>query len=71
MLSYSLYCNCFEKGIFCVDERMQETEFAKGFSSQFGVEELDRPAQSHDLNLFNAFGMNWNADCEPDRLASV
>lgn len=35
------------------------------------MEELDRPAQSHDLDLSNAFGMNWNADCEPDHLASV
>lgn len=31
MFYYDLYCNCFEKGILCVHERMQETKFTKGF----------------------------------------
>lgn len=36
---------------------------------QFGVEELDRPSQSRDLNHpppSNICGMNWNADRDPD-----
>ena len=32
---------------------------------EIGVEELDSPAQSPDLNPIDTFGMNWNADCEP------
>ena len=32
---------------------------------EIGVEELDWPAWSTDLNPIDTFGMNWNADCEP------
>ena len=35
---------------------------------EIGVEELDWPAQSPDLNPIelNTLGMNWSADCEPN-----
>jgi hypothetical protein len=37
---------------------------------EIGVEELDWPAQSPDLNpIETPFGMNWNADCEPGLIA--
>lgn len=29
------------------------------------VEDLDRPAQTPDLNSINTFGMNWDVNCEP------
>ncbi len=38
--------------------------------SQFGVEELDWPAQSSDLSS-NTFGMNWNIDCGPTTVVTV
>lgn len=36
----------------------------------FGLEELDRPTQDHDLNPSN-FERKWNAKCEPAVLANM
>ena len=38
---------------------------------EIGVEELDWPAQSPDLNPIKHFGMNWNTDCERDLIAQL
>jgi hypothetical protein len=36
---------------------------------EIGVEELDLPAESPDLNHINTFGMNVNANCKPGLIA--
>ena len=48
---------------------MHRSRYIQEWFAEIGVEELDWPAQSPDLNPSNTFGMNWNADSEPGLIA--